>query len=245
VCVCVCVCVVVVLLLLFIVVLCVFEVCAVHTRIFLVAFGYIKYISCRINFRMYGEGEQNPSQASVVEGAQDNFRAVEKAIRRLFAELASCQDPRWFRKRSKSSTNSEDRKFSLDRLVDPWAPDHRLRCISCADNVFTLESPAPSGLYVITRGLNETEQLHWAKSALLRYSCSEHTNVSNLKRLREEQARTSDLAGKSTPGDLTSRRSHDVVSEESLWLKSINDDDDFLAFREMRWCCNIRRHLVL
>ena len=192
---------------------------------------------------MYQEENGGPSQTPTADSIHDNFRAVEKAIRRIFTEIASSQDSKRARKRSKGpAATSGDRIFCLENIVDPRAPDHRLRRISSVHNAFALDDPASSGLYIIPRGLNASEQLHWAKSALLTYSCSEHTNVSNLKRLREEQGRaskpsrtSSDCPYVASPTD-SAQGLHEATPEESLWMKSIRDDDNFLAFREMRWC---------
>jgi alkylated DNA repair protein alkB family protein 1 len=75
----------------------------------------------------------------------------------------------------------------------------------------------PPGFFIITGALDEQEQLHWAQGALEEYSTAEHTNLTNLKRLKGE---------------------HDVESlgdVEHLWKSSIAANDDFRSFEKLRW----------
>lgn len=97
--------------------------------------------------------------------------------------------------------------------------------------IYEITTPFLNGLYLFQNALQPHAQIKLAKLAVEEYSIAEHTNLTNLKRLEEESAFIqSDPLSKSEP---RSEDSNDL--NESLWLRSVEENNGFRSFFKLRW----------
>lgn len=170
------------------------------------------------------------------EGADtDNFRKVEKQVRMLVKRACGGQ---LYTKQLKRNAKGSNRPVSrLDMtagdIIDPLLRDDRLR------EVLTLDPSAgsasgsaaltlaardnyPTGFYILPRAISQKDQFLWAREALEHYSDAEHTNLSNLVKLRGTEQHE---------GENGTRERHTVTG---IWEQAVCDDN-LQPLMDLRW----------
>ena len=103
--------------------------------------------------------------------------------------------------------------------------------------VYEVTTPYLSGLYILQNAIPLHAQIKLAKLAVEEYSMAEHTNLTNLKRLEEESS-TLQGSPEDEPKQLSkpySRPEENSDMDESLWHRSVAENNDFKSFFRLRW----------
>lgn len=114
------------------------------------------------------------------------------------------------------------KKVSLKKSFDRCCSTHTHTCMK-GSTVYQLNN-GPDGLFIISDVLCCAEQIYWAKTALEVYSAVEHTNLTNLAKLQNES-------------ESSSEQKHDPSSFDNLWLRSVDENNNFASFNKLRWSC--------
>ena len=103
--------------------------------------------------------------------------------------------------------------------------------------VYEVTTPYLSGLYILQNAIPLHAQIKLAKLAVEEYSMAEHTNLTNLKRLEEESS-TLQGSPEDEPKQLSKPYSlpeENSDMDESLWHRSVAENNDFKSFFRLRW----------
>lgn len=135
--------------------------------------------------------------------------------------------------------------------------------LSSSCKIFEISSPFTQGLYILSGALDKSSQIRWARTAVKEYSTTEHTNLTNLRRI-ELQKRYSHISyahyyilhnitqslhirrticnsSNHTPLHSVSVDSEivpDFVMDKSLstlWDQSLSENNEFRSFFKLRW----------
>ena len=101
--------------------------------------------------------------------------------------------------------------------------------------IYEISTPFLNGLYLLQNALPPHVQIKLAKLAVEEYSMAEHTNLTNLKRLDEESTRTEDDPVVQTKQLSKSKLEGSSDFDESLWLRSVQENNGFRSFFKLRW----------
>ena len=154
--------------------------------------------------------------------AADNFRKMEKDIR-LF--IKATYGGKAFLKQLKKNAKSNNRPVELPSLSACDVLDPRQLEVSdgvaAGSRVLTLphSESHPRGLFIIPGALSPDQQLHWARESLERYSTADHTNLSNLDKLRGEEC-TAELS---------------APSQKGIWEQAVEENNGLQRIMDLRW----------
>ena len=182
------------------------------------------------------EGEQ---KTQLVQGP-DLFRRKERAIKR-FAK--SRIEGLTNKRKWQQNDVGDDECFSWNEIVDVYST--RNTDITLIEEFSSCCSPIPhacskptklysvnsslSGLFFLSSALCESQQVFWATKALEVYSTVEHTNLTNLSRLYDEED--------PTVGDKPKSMEELECDIHQLWQKSVLEKRNYSAFDKLRWSC--------
>ena len=132
----------------------------------------------------------------ITDSDSNEFRAVEKAIRRLIAS-SNDQCKRIRRKQAKVPSGkaaSTDLSYDFSEIIDynainnPRIKERHSVSIGGAKSssirIIQIDG-LPEGFYIIAGALSISEQISLSKIALEEYSQAEHTNLTNLNKISE------------------------------------------------------------
>ena len=189
----------------------------------------------------------------------DAFKKTEKAVKQLFKRRTL-----YSMKRAKHKLDPTDLDSSLacekewsDLVVDVLKPSSRVQEVphssplpsSSSFRVFQI-SGAAEGFYFISNGLTLQEQLQWAQVALEKYSTAEHTNLENLKRLKQadcifpkdvtedQKRRLAEVfttAQSEAKSEGVSQAQDRGADNQSLWCRSVLECNGLKSFQALRW----------
>ena len=185
--------------------------------------------------------------------AADEFKRIEKMVKQVYKQKKQTTD---------FTSVSACQRMWNDLVVDVLKPNSRVHEVvqpsssssasSSSSRKFKISGVA-DGFFFISRGLTLDEQLQWARIALEEYSTAEHTNLENLKRLKEancifpkvitehQKQRLAELFAttrlKSRVGDEVEPQDQDDGNrgDNSLWRRSVLECNGLKSFQSLRW----------
>ena len=170
----------------------------------------------------------NTDPAPMEDAALDLYKQKERAIRGYFKTLAA----RTSKKNGRKWNPSKDQPYDPSELVDVRrsACPGRQRIFSNSSaeplqpqyEMFVVQG-LPEGFYIIPNALSEASQLHWARRAVCDYSTAEHTNLTNLEKLKTAEHID-------PPSHVPSSS-----SALSLWETAVQEKNDYQSFFKLRW----------
>jgi hypothetical protein len=174
---------------------------------------------------------------------EDKFRSKEKAVK-LFMKGLSCEEKK--QKKRKKGGDGGTIEAASTELFD-WSEVIDIRAMQTIGVLVGVEKCAssdsgaevyrllgrPEGFYVVINALTPDEQLHWSCKTVTEYSKAEHTNLTNLARIYEEEQLN---AAKAMNVAFTSPEAH-PNELSGLWDASCAQNNHFESFKKLRWAC--------
>ena len=180
-----------------------------------------------------------------MDADNDEFRKVEKMIRRMIS-LAKNKKGKSRRNAPGIKNTCKEALFNSADIVDYKKLNSRIvefcsgvsgNSDSAGPRIIQIEG-LPTGFYIIVGALSTSKQMFLSKIALEEYSQAEHTNLSNLGRLSGKSTGLAVLVETTAvekPSESLSNLSLISNSTRDIWQQSVEDDDNFERFRNLRW----------
>ncbi len=189
-------------------------------------------------------------QQSTDASYNDSFKTTEKNIRQFCKGITTTMSGKYSRKRSLENIKHDADHFQWSEVVDPRGDNPLLLTVNAVHPCMDEETSnthngiyvntklvqiagLPNGLFVLVNALSPQSQFYWAEKALAEYSEAEHTNLTNLSTLQQqEQSKDSTASLVSQP--------HTTANDnalEGMWSKALHSNDGFKSFFKLRWSC--------
>ena len=191
---------------------------------------------------------------------KDAFKMTEKALKQLYKRRTLGATKRTKQQRLAPTATIDSTMASCEKewnelVVDVLKPNSRVHELaspsSSSSRTFEISGVA-DGFFFISNGLTTREQLEWAQIALEEYSTAEHTNLENLKRLKEadcnfpkdvtedqKQRLAEVFAATKSKSVLECEEGHgDEDSNDdsrNLWRHSVAECNGLKRFQSLRW----------